>query len=273
MPELPEVETVVRTLEMSLLGEEITSIDVHYPKLLEVDSKLPLEALQGMRFKRFHRRGKYLCFEMDSGYSWIVHLRMEGKFNLYQHPVEATKHTHLVFQTENHTVHYLDTRKFSRMALVENVEAYFVAKGLGLEPWDEMFTPDFLYKKLKGKSQAIKATLLDQSIVVGLGNIYADEVLFDTKIHPKTSSNKITLKQCKELVPTIQATLSRAIQAGGTTVRSYTSSLNVNGLFQINLKAYGRYGQPCLRCGTNLDKIKVAGRTSVFCTRCQRVKL
>lgn len=273
MPELPEVETVVRTLEKSLKSEIILDVNMLYPKLLETGSDYQIDHLIGRRFVMFSRRGKYLCFGLDDGVTWVVHLRMEGKFNLYQKETPITKHTHMVLKTENHWVHYMDTRKFSRMALVKDLDAYFKTKGLGLEPWDEAFDARYLYDAIRSRKQAIKAVLLDQGIVVGLGNIYADEVLFDARIHPKTPASSLTLSQCKKLVPIIQDTLQNAIDAGGTTVRSYTSSLDVSGRFQINLKAYGRYGEPCMRCGRTLDKVKVAGRTSVFCINCQKVKL
>lgn len=273
MPELPEVETVVRTLEMSLLHETILEVDIRYSKLLESGSDFPLEHLQGRKLVSFKRRGKYLCLGLDDGLSWIIHLRMEGKFNLYTQETVPTKHTHLVLKTNEHEVHYLDTRKFSRMAIIQDVETYFINKGLGLEPWDDKLDAKYLYSAFKNKTRVIKATLLDQGIVVGIGNIYADEVLFDTQIHPMTPSGELSLSECEKLVIAIRKSLENAIKAGGTTIRSYTSSLNVSGLFQVELKAYGRYGKPCYRCGTDLDKVKVAGRTSVFCTRCQRVKL
>lgn len=273
MPELPEVETVVRTLELSLLNETIESVELRYDKLLEIGSDVPLQHLKGRKLTSFGRRGKYLCLGLDDGLTWIIHLRMEGKFNLYTQDMLATKHTHLILKTNQHVIHYLDTRKFSRMAIIKDVEKYFVSKGLGLEPWDQKLSAVYLLEHFKNKTRAIKATLLDQGIVVGIGNIYADEVLFDTKIHPMTPTGKLDYSECECLIVSIRKSLENAIKAGGTTVRSYTSSLNVSGLFQIELKAYGRYGEPCYRCGTDLDKIKVAGRTSVFCTRCQRVKL
>lgn len=273
MPELPEVETVVRILERSLIHETILDVEVRYPKLLEVGSDATLEELKGRTFENFSRRGKYLCFGLDNGFTLIVHLRMEGKFHLYQDIIEPNKHTHLLLKTNRHYIHYLDTRKFSRMALVRDVDRYFKIKGLGYEPWDNRLTPTYLHQRFKNKKKAIKANLLDQEHIVGIGNIYADEILFDTKIHPMTQSGKLSLKQCEALIQSTQKILSRAIEAGGTTVRSYTSSLNVNGLFQIDLNAYGRFGEPCRNCNRPLDKIKVAGRTSVFCNQCQRVKL
>lgn len=275
MPELPEVETIVRTLEKSLRNETILWLDFRYDKLLEAQSKYPLEHLVGRTFVSFKRRGKYLCFGFDNGTTWVLHLRMEGKFNLYDHPIEPTKHTHLLLQTQHHHIHYLDTRKFSRMAILDNddLDAYFMAKKLGLEPWDPQLVPAFLYQALQKRSQGIKTALLSQDIVVGIGNIYADEILFDTQIHPKTPCNKLGLQDAENLIVAIRANLDNAILAGGTTIRSYTSGLNVTGRFQIELKAYGRYGEPCLRCGYTLDKIKIGGRTSVFCPHCQKVIL
>ena len=273
MPELPEVETIVKTLETSLLHETIAMVDFRYVALLEAHSDYPLESLIGQTFVSFKRRGKYLCFGFSNDTTWVLHLRMEGKFNLYDHPIEPTKHTHLVMVTNHHHIHYLDTRKFSRMAVLDNakLDAYFIAKKLGLEPWDSTFDAAFLFQALMRRTQGIKTALLAQDIVVGIGNIYADEILFDTMIHPKTACNKLSLNDAENLVVAIRNNLEHAIRAGGTTIRSYTSGLNVTGRFQIELKAYGRYGEACLRCDYPLDKIKISGRTSVFCPRCQKV--
>lgn len=270
MPELPEVETIVRVLETSLKGSQIQSMDFRYPGLLEEGSEFPLEFLVGKTITDFSRRGKYLVFEFDHAYAWIVHLRMEGKFHLYEAPQRPTKHTHLVLECDDHTVHYLDTRKFSRMAVVSDVDAYFIAKKLGPEPFG--IDPEYLYKQIKKSTRAIKNILLDQSVVVGIGNIYADEILFETQIHPLTKGNKITKKDVANLVVVIESVLSSAIEQGGTTIRSYTSSLNVNGRFQVRLNAYGQAGKPCTRCGNTLSRIVLGGRSTVFCSQCQKVK-
>lgn len=272
MPELPEVETIIRTLEKSLMGKKITNINFIYPMLLETQSEFPLESLVGHRFIGFHRRGKYLWFEMSGGLHWIMHLRMEGKFYLYDHEVEPTKHTHCVITYDGGCIHYLDTRKFSRMAIVSSPLDYLETKKLGLEPFDSYLNGAYLYSKIHHSKRAIKNILLDQSLIAGIGNIYADEILYEAQIHPLTIGSKITKLQAQSLVDITRSILKHAIEAGGTTIRSYTSSLNVTGRFQINLKGYGQAGKPCERCGTAMTRINVGGRGTVFCEQCQKVK-
>ncbi|WP_342621349.1 bifunctional DNA-formamidopyrimidine glycosylase/DNA-(apurinic or apyrimidinic site) lyase [Erysipelothrix sp. P66] len=272
MPELPEVETIVRTLEKSLKGKRIISINFIYPKLLETQSEYPLEALEGTYFKDFHRRGKYLWFEMSNGLHWILHLRMEGKFHLYDEVKVPSKHTHCVINFDGGTIHYLDTRKFSRMAVVSDPIRYLETKNLGFEPFDPNLSGDYLYQKIHQSNRVMKTILLDQSIIAGIGNIYADEILFEAQIHPLTTGSKISKKQCDMIVETAQVILMNAIKAGGTTIRSYTSSLNVTGRFQVNLNAYGKAGEPCSRCGKTLERIVVSGRSTVFCRKCQKVR-
>ena len=270
MPELPEVETIVRVLEKSLLHERVKEIKLFYKPLLEKDSKFPIEDIKGSKFESFDRRGKFLIFNFSNGKSWVLHLRMEGKFNLYDSETLPNKHTHLLIETENHHVHYLDTRKFSRMAVVDDLDNYFKEKNLGVEPFSVEFTPQYLYEAIHGSKRAIKGLLLDQSIVVGIGNIYADEILFASKVHPETTGSRLV--KVKEMQEHIKTVLEAAIRQGGTTIRSYTSSLNVHGRFQVALNAYGQFGKPCANCGSILKKTKVSGRTSVYCERCQKVK-
>lgn len=272
MPELPEVETIKGVLSHNLNNQSVKSITLYYEPLLEEESH-SLSLLVGSQFIGFSRRGKYLVFNFSNGLSWIVHLRMEGKFHLYDTFQEKSKHTHLILITDQVYVHYLDTRKFSRMAVVDDVDAYFEGKNLGLEPFDTELNISYLQSKLKNRSLAVKAMLLDQSVITGIGNIYADEILFRTKIHPLTSVKRLTKHDLQNIIEATQAVLRRAIDEGGTTIRSYTSSLGVSGRFQVSLQAYGRFNQPCLNCGTNMDKVKVAQRTSIFCPKCQKVKL
>ena len=270
MPELPEVETIVRTLERSLMNEQILNIEFLYPRLLETDSPYTLDDLRLQKFVGFSRRGKYLIFTFDHGLHWVLHLRMEGKFHLYEKEQVPDKHTHLIMQCKRQYIHYLDVRKFSRMAVVDDLEAYFIKKNLGIEPFDTQLSKTYLKTRMGKSERAIKGMLLDQSIVTGIGNIYADEILFATKIHPLRSGTSLKNKDYEALVRAIPEILQQAIEQGGTTIRSYTSALNVTGRFQVSLKAYGQYDQPCSVCNTHMKKTKVAGRTSVFCPHCQK---
>ena len=270
MPELPEVETIVRTLEKSLMDDKIIGIEFLYPNLLEEDSQFKLEALRNKRFTSFDRRGKFLNFGFEEGLHFIVHLRMEGKFHLYEGETTPSKHTHLILQTEKHWIHYLDTRKFSRMAITTDPDGYFKKKNLGLEPFDSKLNWKYLKQGMSKSTRSIKSMLLDQSIVTGIGNIYCDEILFDTKIHPLKKGTELKKKEYELLIEAIPRILAHAIKAGGTTIRSYTSALDVSGRFQIALKAYGQEGEPCSYCDRPLTRIKVSGRSTVFCERCQK---
>ena len=152
------------------------------------------------------------------------------------------------------------------------VDAYFDKRNLGLEPFDPKLNVEYLKGKLKNRTLAVKALLLDQTVITGIGNIYADEILYRTKIHPQSSVKRLKTKDLENIILETQAVLEKAIDEGGTTIRSYTSSLGVSGRFQVSLQAYGRFNQPCLRCGAFMEKVKVAQRTSVFCPTCQRVR-
>ena len=195
---------------------------------------------------------------------------MEGKYYLYDHVTPKTKHTHLILSTNYRYIHYLDTRKFSRMAVVKDLDGYLQTKKLGLEPFDEKLTGSYFYERSFKSTRAIKNILLDQSIITGLGNIYVDEVLFDTQIHPLMKGTQLTSALSEAIVASSRKILSKAIAEGGTTIRSYTSSLGVSGLFQVSLQAYGQEGKPCSRCTDTLKRIVISGRSSVFCPTCQK---
>lgn len=269
MPELPEVETIRKVLEKNLKGQKIEWLDMRYLPLLEANSSYSMEALVSKTFTDFMRRGKYLIFQLEDLY-WVVHLRMEGKFHLYEKETIPDKHTHLILKTQDHFIHYLDTRKFSRMAVVSDLTSYLSTKKLGYEPFDENLNAEYLLHRFKNRKRAIKAVLLDQSHIAGIGNIYADEILFRCKLHPKTPAQLLTLKDCENVIKYTKEVLQKAIAEGGTTIRSYTSSLGVTGLFQVTLKAYGREGKPCTVCQRPMTRIVVAGRGTVFCESCQK---
>lgn len=269
MPELPEVETIKNVLKHNLLNKTIQSIQLSYAPLLEEHSEFKIDKLVNQTFRDFKRRGKFLIFEFDDVY-WIVHLRMEGKFHIYNQETPPTKHTHLTFKADDQYVHYLDTRKFSRMAVVSDLDAYLETKNLGFEPWDEKLTASFLQKRFKNRKRAIKSVLLEQTHIAGIGNIYADEILFRCMLHPQTPAQNLSLTHLNALIKHTQDVLSEAIKEGGTSIRSYTSSLGVTGRFQVTLKAYGRKGLPCSVCETEMKRIVVGGRGTVFCESCQK---
>jgi len=272
MPELPEVETVVNTLKNFLIGKKIKSVDVYWDNIIE---HIPIpelkEKIKNQEILDIQRRGKIIIFCLKD-YYLLSHLRMEGKYYIDSNKV-IDKHSHVSFKLDDGSfLIYNDTRKFGKMALVDkdklDYHPYFMK--LGKEPF--VITSDELYDKLQRKSIPIKTALLDQNIMSGLGNIYVDEVLFRSKIHPLSICNKISKRKVSEIIDNSIITLNKAISLGGTTIRSYTSSLGVTGRFQNELLVHTKVGQPCPVCGSKIEKIKVGGRGTYLCKKCQKVR-
>ncbi len=276
MPELPEVETVRGTLEQQILNETIRSVDVYYDGIIQnQDKEYFKQRLIGETITKISRYGKYL-FIIFSSVTIISHLRMEGKYFIKKTNEPILPHEHIVFNfNSNNTLRYHDTRKFGTMRVVETTNYKELLKEaeiakLGKEANDQSFTPDELYEQLKNKKMTIKQALLDQSIICGLGNIYVDEVCFLSKISPNTCCEKITKHDCQVILENSQKVLELAIQAGGTTIRSYTSSLGVTGRFQLSLYVHTKVGEPCLNCHTTILKTRVGGRGTYYCPNCQK---
>lgn len=276
MPELPEVETVRKGLEQLVLGKEIESVEVGWSKIIEnPDAVTFAQCLAGEKIGSISRRGKYLIFKLDH-WDMISHLRMEGKYEYYTSTIPAGKHTHVVFHfTDGSQLQYNDVRKFGRLALAEkdHSEDYKGIQKLGPEPVPEEFTLDGFRSGLKKTYRAIKPLLLEQKLVAGLGNIYVDEALWQAQIHPKQPAYSLTKRETEALRLAIIEVLHQAVEAGGTTIRSYANALGEAGKFQISLHAYGQTGEPCPRCGTPIRKIVVAQRGTHFCPNCQKLKV
>ncbi|MEG0283855.1 MAG: DNA-formamidopyrimidine glycosylase [Erysipelotrichales bacterium] len=272
MPELPEVETVVNTLKRMIIGEKIIDVEVRWDNIIDKISVMDFkDKLINQTIRDIKRYGKIIVFILDD-YALLSHLRMEGKFYVDER-LDIDKHSHVIFSFADHRyLRYHDTRKFGKMSLAP-VDDYlnhpFLIK-LAKEPFD-MEVED-LYPKLKKKSIPIKSALLDQSIMAGLGNIYVDEVLFLSQIHPETKANKITKKQAQSIIENAIKVLNKAIELGGTTIRSYTSSLGVHGKFQNELQVHTKVNTPCPVCGTLITKSQVKGRGTYICHKCQRKK-
>ncbi len=274
MPELPEVETVCRTLENQIKGKKINSVEVYYDRIVCHPTVEEFkEKLKGQTFLEFSRRGKHLIFTLDA-YILIVHLRMEGKFYVKNEDEPISKHTHLNFIFNDHiSLRFNDVRKFATMHLYHKDEKLDVLEKLGKEPFDETLSYLDLYEMCKNRKTTIKQILLDQSYIAGIGNIYADEICFACGIHPAQKVNTITKKMWIEIIKQTRLILQEAILAGGTTIRSYTSSLGITGLFQLSVKVHTRANQPCVNCGTIIKKTKVATRGTYYCPCCQTEKL
>jgi formamidopyrimidine-DNA glycosylase len=271
MPELPEVETVKEVLKSQILNETIEDVKVYYePIVAYPTAKEFIEQVRNQKIKAIERRGKWLLFILSENIL-LSHLRMEGRYYLKDTKEVPTKHDHVVFSFKNgRELWYRDTRKFGRMYLYEKekVSEKKPLSELGLEPWDEELTPIYLKEKLKRKQIPIKTVLLDQSIVVGCGNIYADEVLFLSKIHPLTIASHLTEEKLATLIQSIRVILEKAIRLGGTTIKSYESSEGVHGRFQNELAIHGR--DYCSVCEERVTKVTVGGRGTYYCTVCQK---
>lgn len=268
MPELPEVETVLRTLEHQIKGREILSVRVLYKPIVADDPKQFASRLQNQHFCEFRRRGKYLLFYMDD-VLLVSHLRMEGKYYLQHDSEPIDKHIHVIFQLDhNLQLRYRDTRKFGRMELMPKDTDMNTFHNLGPEPFDDAFSPQYIKKYCRNRKEPVKTLLLDQHFTAGIGNIYADEILFSAGIKPSRRCCTLTVKNCTDIVNETRRILKAAITAGGTTIRTYTSSLGVSGLFQLQCCVHEQ--KICPECGSQIKMKWIGGRSSYYCARCQK---
>lgn len=273
MPELPEVETVRVILKPRIVGKTITKIDVLVPRIISVKGSVDefTSTLTNETFLDLTRIGKYLIFHLSNELILISHLRMEGKYFMLKEADQLPSHPCVIFTLNSgERLVYNDTRKFGTMEIATS-STYLNTdslKVLGKEPWD--LSPLELKKLSCNSSRAVKNILLDQSIIAGLGNIYVDEVLFKANLHPETPATMLVDSDFVNLIDQSIATLEEAIKAGGTTVRSYQAAPGISGLFQQQLYAYGRAKEPCLICKSKLKKIRVGGRGTTYCPKCQK---
>ena len=279
MPELPEVETVMRGLQQRLEGRTIVRATAHRP-----DLRWPLpegleQRLTGARVVSFRRRAKYILMRLDGGDSMLLHLGMSGRIVLSPaRPNMPTPHEHLVLETDDGwRMGFVDPRRFGSIDLVptRQEDAHKLLAELGPEPLDGAFTPARLTAALMGKRTPIKAALLDQKVVAGLGNIYVSEALFRALLSPLRSAYTITGTRAARLVPAIKDTLNEAIAAGGSSLRDYVQPDGELGYFQHAWKVYGREGEPCERCPgrpacPGIRRITQSARSTFYCPRTQR---
>jgi formamidopyrimidine-DNA glycosylase len=275
MPELPEVETVRKTLKKLVSNKKIENITVYWTKIIKKPLEIEqfIDALRGETIVDVGRRGKFLIIYTEY-YALVSHLRMEGKYGLYPKEEPFDKHTHVIFHfTDETELRYRDVRKFGTMHLFKKGDEFLKPPlmDLGPEPFSEEFTKEYLGKKLEVTNRKIKTALLDQKAFVGLGNIYVDEALFRAGIHPERRAKTLTEEEIAKLHREIVDTLSEAVKKGGSTIRSYVNSQGEIGMFQLELNAYGRKGEECKRCGAPIEKTVVGGRGTHFCPNCQRL--
>ncbi|MUV39350.1 DNA-formamidopyrimidine glycosylase [Lentibacillus sp. JNUCC-1] len=273
MPELPEVETIKETLKHLVLNKTITKADVYWPKMIKHPDDVGVfkEWIKGQTIQDVKRKGKFLMFQLND-YVLVSHLRMEGKYSVDAGNEPVKKHTHVVFDLNTgEQLRYNDVRKFGTMHLfVKGTElTQKPLNQLGPDPFETTFTVDNLNEKCQKTNRVIKAVLLDQSIVAGLGNIYVDETLFKAQVHPLKPANTLTKKEIADVHAQAIDTLAEAVRQGGTTIRSYVNTQGAMGMFQQKLAVYGQTGQPCPVCGAPVVKLKAAGRGTHICTSCQ----
>lgn len=276
MPELPEVETVKRTLTLLVSGKTIERVSVHLPRIIRrpEDVQQFCFLLEGQTIRFVERRGKFLRFLLDD-YTLVSHLRMEGRYGLYDKNDPVEKHTHVVFHfTDGTELRYKDVRQFGTMDLFPKGEEFLEPplSKLGLEPLDETFTLDAFLKTVAHRTTKIKPLLLNQEYVVGIGNIYVDESLFLAGIHPEREAKSLSKREWAKLHEAIVQTLQTAVEAGGSSIKSYVNGQGEMGMFQHQLKTYGRANEPCVNCGTPITKTLVGGRGTHFCRTCQPLK-
>lgn len=273
MPEMPEVETVRRTLSDKVLGRIVRHMDILLPRLIKWPSVHEFqENVTGKSICQLRRRGKYLLFDLSDGMVMVVHLRMTGR--LHYNPVGAVRHPHtrIVFKLDTgDELLYIDTRTLGTLHVMPESELNRIhgLTTMGPEPLSADFTLDYLRGILDGRQGNIKALLLNQQYVGGLGNIYVDECLALAGIHPERRAGAITMDEIEKLHTAINQVIDEGIRHGGTTLRDYRDGEGASGNHQHHLAVYGRASKPCRNCGTAIVKSIVAGRGTHFCPRCQ----
>ena len=272
MPELPEVETIRRTLLEHVRELKIEEITLFWPSAVcGWEDKVFKDIVTGRRIKTIDRRGKYLLIMLDEDLTLIAHMRMTGRLNYYTEHQEPEKHTHVVFRLGSGELHFSDVRKFGRIQAIPTSLRFSGTSlhKLGPEPLEDEFTPAVLNDRFGKKKVFLKAALLDQTVLAGMGNIYVDEALFLAGVSPDRRVDTLSEEEILKLHHAIQTVLQAGIDARGTSFRDYRDANGEKGSFEQALQVYGRGGKPCQVCGQPLDRIKLAGRTTVYCRSCQ----
>ncbi|WP_029608766.1 bifunctional DNA-formamidopyrimidine glycosylase/DNA-(apurinic or apyrimidinic site) lyase [Mycoplasma simbae] len=273
MPEMPEVATVVNLLRPKIVGQNIENVDVYNTKLIKnIDANSFINSIVGSKIENIFNVGKYIVINLNNEMSIINHLRMTGKYSFYTKYHEPIIHDHVVFKLSEGVLYFNDARAFATFELRKNVDLYSTPplNKLGNTPLNTDI--DWLFDKIKRKASPIKNVLLDQSLVLGIGNIYANEALFNTGIHPSTPANKLSKNELKDLILAAGNIMQTATQMGGSSIQSYTSLNGQKGEFQNYLQVHNRNGLACNKCGSTIQKYWVGGRGTHFCPRCQKEK-
>jgi len=272
MPELPEVETIVRSLRPRIFGLEISSFKLLFPPILRNKNRTVLQKLRGRKIRNLARRGKMILIHCEKNLTLIFHLKMTGQLLFYPKREPVDKHTHfiLAFKGQDRELRLRDVRKFGFVSCVQSPEVLGCPelKSLGPEPLELSFQ-NFL-KLFQNREARLKSLLLNQNFIAGIGNIYADEILFEARLHPLSSASTLSPKEIRKLWQATRHVLRKAIIARGTSIRDYRDGEGQKGSFQNFLKVYGRGSFPCRRCGRNIKRLRLGGRSTFFCPHCQR---
>ncbi len=272
MPELPEVEVIRRGLAPHLVGRRLLAVQVGEKRLRQQSPAGDLQKwVAGRRLERLERRGKYLVWHLEGGVTLLLHLGMTGRLLLGPAPYPPRPHVHLVFRLEGGLeLLFQDVRRFGQVLVFPPGTHPGPLAQVGREPFSRAVTPEWLAAQARGRKRPIKNFLLDGRVLAGIGNIYASEILFAAGVHPETPVSRLSLPRWERLLKETRRILRAAIAKGGTTVSDYLNAAGETGLFQVELKVYGRAGEPCPRCGRALSRLSQGGRSTFFCARCQR---
>ena len=270
MPELPEVETICRELRGTIEGKTITRCDIFRPDYLRGgDAGLFIDKVVGNRIEKIIRRGKYIVWELK-GAKVVSHLGMTGKYIHHDRSKELPKHTVALFDFDDITLILNDVRRFGRLNIYLNGEIINVLEKLGAEPLSKDLTLKYISAKFKDRKRQVKELLLDQSIIAGIGNIYASEILFDSHIHPSVPGDKLTKPKLNRIIDSTRKILEASIENAGTTISDYKRVDDKSGGFQNFLKVYGKEGADCIECQSEVKKIVFGGRSTFYCPKCQK---
>lgn len=270
MPELPEVETTCLGLAPFITNKVITEFRVWQPALRWPIPDHLASCIEGDRIRGLRRRGKYLLFDLKGSSGLLIHLGMSGSLRILTEAQPKSKHVHWQLNFGNLLLRYRDPRRFGALLYSTQLDQHPLLGNLGPEPLADDFDGDYLYQYSRRRKRAVKNVIMDGGVVVGIGNIYAAEALFLAGIHPARAAGAIGLNRYQALATTIKAVIHAALQRGGTTLKDYVDSNNQPGYFGLQLKVYGRNGQPCNSCLTPLKTIRLNQRASTYCPRCQR---
>lgn len=267
MPELVEVETTRRDLSKIIEGKIINKVSIYLDKIVYNKKDEFIKTIEGQKVNAVKRRGKWLLFELDTNYL-IIHFRMEGRFYLKQKNDIKDKHDYIIFDFDDFSLHYNDPRLFGKMEVISksDIDGFFKEKKLGLEYTDENLNSKYLKEKFKTHHTCIKNMLLDQKYITGIGNIYADEILFESKINPKTYADKLSKNKLEEIIKNTKIVFERSLKYKGT----YPNIDGKRGTFENHLKVHMRKGEKCYVCNSVVVKEKVGQRGTYYCPKCQR---